>query len=241
MRDRRQMALACLEIERAGLSVLDFLQDLGAVSPWGTWWRLQVEELGRDRYKIRDGKGVDDMKKLTLEHKKNAVEIALTGGNPLTFLKSCGAANPSASWVYIKKCLQVKDPEKYERLLKAQEEKKQEEPAEDLPESSAEITFQGKVYEKAEKAEQKAPKTEQKAKKTSGKQRKADQKLKIREADGAIGTWRRGYETISFIIPAQKENEEDQEIEMSAIEWRALAAELPHVLKLFGMEGGAAS
>ena len=249
MRDRRQMALDCLEIERAGLSVLDFLQDLGAVSPWGTWWRLQVEELGRERYQIRDGKGVIEMRKLTLENKKKAVEIALGGGNPLDYLKACGAGNPSASWTYIKKCLQAKDPEQYAQLMAVPKKEKKEEPVADQlagfepyePKKAAEVTFQGKVYEKAEKAEQKAPKTEQKAEKTSGKQRKADQKLKIREADGAIGTWRRGYETISFIIPAQKENEEDQEIEMSAIEWRALAAELPHVLKLFGMEGGAAS
>ena len=249
MRDRRQMALDCLEIERAGLSVLDFLQDLGAVSPWGTWWRLQVEELGRERYQIRDGKGVIEMRKLTLENKKKAVEIALGGGNPLDYLKACGAGNPSASWTYIKKCLQAKDPEQYAQLMAVPKKEKKEEPVADQlagfepyePKKAAEVTFQGKVYEKAEKAEQKAPKTEQKAEKTSGKRRKADQKLKIREADGAIGTWRRGYETISFIIPAQKENEEDQEIEMSAIEWRALAAELPHVLKLFGMEGGAAS
>lgn len=239
MKDRHRMALICREIERTGMSVLDFLQEMGAVSPWGTWHRLQIEELGRDRYKIRDGKGVDDMKKLTLEHKKNAVEIALTGGNPLTFLKSCGAANPSASWVYIKKCLQVKDPEKYERLLKVQEEKKQEEPAEDMPKSSAEVTFQGKGYEKAEKADQNTPKTEQKVKKTSGKPKKADPKLKIREADGAIGTWRRGYETITFILPAQRDGEEDMEIEMTPTEWMVMAEELPNVMKLFGMGGAA--
>ena len=116
------MALACLEIERAGLSVLDFLQDLGAVSPWGTWWRLQVEELGRERYQIRDGKGVIEMRKLTLENKKKAVEIALGGGNPLDYLKACGAGNPSASWTYIKKCLKARDPEKYDRLTQETEE-----------------------------------------------------------------------------------------------------------------------
>lgn len=241
MRNRRQMALACLEIERAGLSVLDFLQDLGAVSPWGTWWRLQVEELGRERHQIRDGKGVNDMKKLTLENKKKAVEIALGGGNYLDYLKKCGAGNPSASWTYIKKCLQAKDPEKYEQLMAVKKQEKPAEPAEDPLKDFEPVVFQGKEYEKAEKAEQKEPKTEQKAEKTSGKRRKADPKLKIREADGAVGTWQRGYETITFILPGQRNGEEDMEIEMTPTEWMILAAELPHVLKLFGMEGGAAS
>ena len=244
MRDRRKMALACLEIERAGLSVLDFLQDLGAVSPWGTWWRLQVEELGRERYQIRDGKGVIEMRKLTLENKKKAVEIALGGGNPLDYLKACGAGNPSASWTYIKKCLQAKDPEQYAQLMAVQkQEKKAEQVADPLagfepyePKKEAEVTFQGKVYEKAEKAEQKAPKTEQKAEKTSGKRRKADQKqsFKIREAEGAVGIWANKGKEIKFWTHGS-------EIQLTPVDWMALAAELPHVLKLFGMEGGAAS
>lgn len=177
------------------------------------------------------------MKKLTLENKKKAVEIALGGGNYLDYLKKCGAGNPSASWTYIKKCLQAKDPEKYEQLMAV---KKQEKPAEDPLKDFEPVVFQGKEYEKAEKAEQKEPKTEQKAEKTSGKRRKADPKLKIREADGAVGTWQRGYETITFILPGQRNGEEDMEIEMTPTEWMILAAELPHVLKLFGMEGGAA-
>ena len=244
MRDRRQMALACLEIERAGLSVLDFLQDLGAVSPWGTWWRLQVEELGRERYQIRDGKGVIEMRKLTLENKKKAVEIALGGGNPLDYLKACGAGNPSASWTYIKKCLQAKDPEQYAQLMAVPKKEKKAEPVADQlagfepyePKKAAEVTFQGKVYEKAEKAEQKAPKTEQKAEKTSGKRRKADQKqsFKIREAEGAVGIWTNKGTEIKFW-------KHGSEISLTPVDWLALAAELPNVLKLFGMEGGAAS
>ena len=236
MRNRRQMALACLEIERAGLSVLDFLQDLGAVSPWGTWWRLQVEELGRERHQIRDGKGVNDMKKLTLENKKKAVEIALGGGNYLDYLKKCGAGNPSASWTYIKKCLQAKDPEKYEQLMAIKKQEKPAEPAEDPLKDFEPVVFQGKEYEKAEKAEQKELKTEQKAEKTSGKRRKADQKkpFKIREAEGAVGIWTNKGTEIKFW-------KHGSEISLAPVDWLALAAELPNVLKLFGMEGGAAS
>ena len=178
------------------------------------------------------------MRKLTLENKKKAVEIALGSGNYLDYLKECGVANPSASWVYIKKCLQEKEPEQYAQLMAVQKQEKPAEPAEDPLKDFEPVVFQGKEYEKAEKAEQKEPKTEQKAEKNSGKRRKADQKqpFKIREAEGAAGVWSRSdNDWIRF----QKDNVTT--IKMRAEEWLALAAELPNVLQLFGMKGGAAS
>ena len=114
--DRNELAATCVRIEKAGGSVRDFLKDLGFVSPWGTWHRLQKEELKRKDYQITDGRGAEEMRKITLEDKKKAVEIALSGENPLSFLKECGVANPSASWAYIKKTLKEVDPEKYARL-----------------------------------------------------------------------------------------------------------------------------
>lgn len=114
--DREALARKCARIEKAGGSVREYLGTLGFISPWGTWFRLQKEELGRKDYQITDGKGVEEMRKVTLEDKKKAVEIALSGGNPLKFLKECGVANPSASWAYIKKTLKEVDPEKYARL-----------------------------------------------------------------------------------------------------------------------------
>ena len=114
--DRRQLAEECERIEKDGGSVRDYLAARGCISPWGTWYRLQKEELGRHESQITDGKGGDDVRKLTLEQKKKAVEIAAGGGNPLEYLKQCGAANPSASWVYILKCLEKTDPEKYAKI-----------------------------------------------------------------------------------------------------------------------------
>ena len=114
--DRNELAATCVRIEKAGGSVRDFLKDLGFVSPWGTWHRLQKEELKRKDYQITDGRGAEEMRKITLEDKKKAVEIALSGENPLSFLKECGVANPSASWAYIKKTLKEVDPEKYAML-----------------------------------------------------------------------------------------------------------------------------
>ena len=72
-----------------------------------------MNQVARERL-IR--KGVENMGKhrLTLEQKKKAVEIANQGGNQLEYLKKCGAKNPSAAWVYIKKTLMDKAPEKLE-------------------------------------------------------------------------------------------------------------------------------
>ena len=121
--DRRQLAEECERIEKDGGSVRDYLAARGCISPWGTWYRLQKEELGRHESQITDGKGGDDVRKLTLEQKKKAVEIAAGGGNPLEYLKKCGAANPSASWVYIMKCLEKTDPEMHAKLTAGKEKK----------------------------------------------------------------------------------------------------------------------
>lgn len=121
MTDRRQLARECAEIEKIGGSVRYYLACCGFVSPWGTWYRLQREELHRKDIQITDGKGGQDMRKLTLENKKKAVQIAMDGGNPLKFLKEIGMANPSASWQYIKKCLKAQDPGKYDKLMQNDE------------------------------------------------------------------------------------------------------------------------
>ena len=54
--------------------------------------------------------------KVTLEHKKKAVEIALEGGDPLKYLKDHGAGNAPAMWYTIKQNLKETDPEKFSRL-----------------------------------------------------------------------------------------------------------------------------
>ena len=127
--DRGELAAKCARIEKAGGSVRDYLSEQGYISPWGTWFRLQKEELGRQKYQITEGKGAPEMRKITLADKKKAVDIALKGGNPLVFLKECGSKNPSAAWYVIKQTLKETDPETYERLpdLRKKDESKEEE------------------------------------------------------------------------------------------------------------------
>ena len=54
--------------------------------------------------------------KLTREQKEKAVEIAIQGGDPLVYLKLCGAKNPTAAWWYIKKTLATKNPQLLEKI-----------------------------------------------------------------------------------------------------------------------------
>lgn len=73
-------------------------------------------------------------KKITLEQKKKAVEIAIGGGDPMKYLAKCGAANPSASWWYIRKVLSEKDPETFRKLnaVTEQDAEDPEEPVADV-------------------------------------------------------------------------------------------------------------
>lgn len=125
--NRQRLALECVEIEDAGGSVREFLKMRGFISPWGTWYRLQKEELGRTDSQITDGKGGHDMKKIALADKKKAVEIAIGGGDPLEYLKKCGSKNPQALWYVIRKNVQEAEPETYARLLCAESKGKTEE------------------------------------------------------------------------------------------------------------------
>lgn len=63
---------------------------------WKCLRQLRKEEEGMERtmYKSRLN--------LTDEQKEKAVDIALKGGNPLPFLKECGAKNPSTTWAGVR-------------------------------------------------------------------------------------------------------------------------------------------
>ena len=71
-----------------------------------------IKSVARGRRKGR----INMSAKITEAVKARAVEIALGGESPLKYLKECGAGNPSAAWMYIKKQLEKKDPEKFARL-----------------------------------------------------------------------------------------------------------------------------
>ena len=117
--DRHELALECLKIEKAGGSVREFLAAQGCVSPWGTWFRLQKEELLRSGSQITEGKG-DKMGRriITQEQKDKAVQIAVSGGNPREYLATLGFMDTMNVWCRIKKAVKESDPELYARIPK---------------------------------------------------------------------------------------------------------------------------
>jgi len=54
--------------------------------------------------------------KLTREEKERAVELAISGGDPISYLRELGAKNPWASWAYVKQTLKKAKPELYAQL-----------------------------------------------------------------------------------------------------------------------------
>ena len=128
--ERHELAEKCERIDQAGGNVREYLKEQGFVSPWGTWYRLQIEELGRKGNQISEGRGKGDMKRLTREQKEAAVRIALNGGAPTAYLRTLGSKSPSATWFNIKKTLKETNPDLYRRLTEKEPEE-QEEPKEE--------------------------------------------------------------------------------------------------------------
>lgn len=159
--NRKELAKKCREVERAGGDVLDFLREQGAVSPWGTWWRLQVEELGRRREQIRDGKGKNMTRKqiVTPEVRAEVEKMILKGEDPKEYLADLGSKNPGQLVTNIKKDMRSKPSPTC---------------CQPAPESG--VTVPDELpEEKEEKAEQNGQKTDQEAENTSENEEKAEQ------------------------------------------------------------------
>jgi len=117
--DRERLARECLAIEKAGCSVREYLHGLGCISPWGTWYRLQREELGRKLWEIEDGKGEMVMANITPEQREEAICIAMEGKSPLPYLKECGCMKPGVAWHNIKRFIEKDEPERFAQLMAA--------------------------------------------------------------------------------------------------------------------------
>lgn len=231
--DRRKMALECLEVERLGYSVLDFLREQGAISPWGTWWRLQVEELGRARYQIRDGKENKMAKKnnvLTPEVRTDAEKMIAEGRDPKTiqiYLADHGSKNPSAHLYAIKNGMKKKAQQKDELAGFVPMDLKKKKPEK--------VNFNGKEFEKMDKPSPTCCQPARPSGVTVPDQLPEEKRpFKVIEAEGVSGTWRYdGSCLLKYKTPGY-------EITMMVEDWLAMTAELPNALALFGIkEAGA--
>ena len=211
MTDREELAMECDRLDKAGGNVRSFLRSLGYISPWGTWHRLQKEELHRDENKITEGKGQMEMGNLTVDQKRQVVDVAIGGGNPTDFLKSIGEQNPSASWYYIRKTLKYTDPERF-ALLNAKKEPKNEA-------IGSALTSTG---------QEKKPVTSKSARK--------DKKVPEEDEDIVTGIRTKcGEFRVSNGYLYFGGNTKGDELEMPIEEWLKFSVDLPRVMKKLGI------
>lgn len=123
-RDREDMTRKLIRAVEDGENPLEWLKDMGYKNPQDTLRRLRLraKEEWPGLYKqivnlglkdMRGNKGVEKVAKrnqLTAAQKKQAVDIAMNGGDPVKYLEECGAKNPSAAWFYIRKRLVLSNP-----------------------------------------------------------------------------------------------------------------------------------
>ena len=209
--DRRAMALECVRIEKKGGNVLQFLRSSGCISPWGTWYRLQKEELQRKDSQIRDGKG-KEMKKVNEDIKKKAVEIAINGGDPRGLLRDNGSKNADALWLKIKDELRKTDPETWEKIPKGRRsrQKREEEPKDDEEGHMATVKESKRLPEEA----------------ATG--------LQVTAAKGLAGEWKTSGGCITLTV--ERNGRDVIAATMTEMEWRAAMMEMPAVLKMLGYE-----
>ena len=67
-------------------------------------------------YDKKKGEKKVGKRKITKDQEREAVRIALAGGDPLTFLEECGINNPAQKWYDIKLMVKDSDPETYAKL-----------------------------------------------------------------------------------------------------------------------------
>ena len=233
MRDQHELALRCLEVEKSGASVIDFLTGMGFISPRATWERLQLNELGRKANDI-EKKEKCNMAKLTLEIKKKAVQIALDGGDYLAYLKEHGAKNPSASWAYIMECAKKNDQNNYLQLKARLDEKAAQKAEEKKPESAPAEKPKAVETQKVKKpgtAVRFAPDGEHLEKINKPLQY---EDFTVRAVEGVFGRYARdifnGADYIDF------ESKEGDELHMKIDGWKNFIGEMKRAAKVLGVD-----
>lgn len=96
---------------------------------WPQLWRYRKEFVYFCSWKClrKDEENEEcEQMKVSLELKKKAVEIAVGGGDVMSFLIRNGVRNPAMTWGQIKRFVCEKDPVAYEKIVQAEKPEKPE-------------------------------------------------------------------------------------------------------------------
>ncbi len=191
---------------------------------WCSWNCLRQSE--------KEGKF--DMKKLTLENKKEAVRIALSGGNPLDFIRMCGISNAADCWSKIKADLKEKDPEAWEKLPKRLPnpvmDKKKEAPADAVTKAALQhperpiVQIDGQVI--VEKMMEQIPKITKPL---------AYSGFTVRAIEGKYGRFS-CYKIDNIMYFNYESLDRREEIDMPIYKWKAFLKEIQQAAAVLGVE-----
>ena len=193
-------------------------------------WRFKAEN--RKNHKIdyycryscfmEAEKEKDEMRKLTLEHKKKAIQIAVDGGNPFDFLEECGIHNVAEVWSKIKQNCKEMDPDTYKKLPKRlpQRERKTE-----APKVEKIVLVEDPSIAEEYRAEQAAKQ------KASGPVRYDGLDITaVRHPELGEFYYDKKFNSIDW------RTEGGDEVSMGPVFWKRLLVELPRIMTILGVE-----
>lgn len=82
------------------------------------WKRIEEAKKKRRLKKVKEATPKNHYKVLTPEQKRQAIDIAIAGGNPYGYMEEHGSKNPKNLWWSIKHELKEKDPELFAKIPK---------------------------------------------------------------------------------------------------------------------------
>ena len=199
-----------------------------------SWKCLRANEKRKDYGK---------MKKLTEEQKQEAIQIALKGTSPVTYLEDkCGINNGYQCWKNIRDRLKVKDPEAWEKVQKALGE------ANAAKKTETHITTNGKIEVRVEQPAVENAEAKQKVKKPCAAMRFAPdgehlekiskplqyEDFTVRAVEGTFGRY--GRDTVNGVDYIDFESKEGDELHMRIDGWRNFISELKEAAKVLGVD-----
>ena len=188
----------------------------------------------REFDKNKEEKVVGKPRVISPENEQEAIKCATAGGDPIAYLKNCGAKNPSAAWYHIRSKIKDTDPETYEKLPHLYRKKT------DTPKATLADAMEGmkdaadEFFGKCEDMGLSLGKDE------TPEEPKITQPvvydgMTVREIEGGFGRYRRSDVHGSIYIDFEYTEGADV-ISMTDKQWRSFMVELIHASQILGVE-----
>lgn len=188
----------------------------------------------REFDKNKEEKVVGKPRVISPENEQEAIKCATAGGDPIAYLKNCGAKNPSAAWYHIRSKIKDTDPETYETLPHLYRKKT------DAPKATLADAMEGmkdaadEFFGKCEDMGLSLGKDE------TPEEPKITQPvvydgMTVREIEGGFGRYRRSDVHGSIYIDFEYTEGVDV-ISLTDKQWRSFMVELIHASQILGVE-----